>query len=149
MLIGMKTAALLNKVRHRDPTILPAWQMLRIATIGGANTIGLGDKVGSLEAGKKADVIIMDLKMPHMVPTITSPVRNIAPNIVYYGRGDEVETVIVNGKFVVENRRCVTLDEFEVMKKAQRAADEITAGAADDFMAADGYLAKAVRKGLL
>jgi 5-methylthioadenosine/S-adenosylhomocysteine deaminase len=149
MLIGMKTAALLNKVRHRDPTVLPAWQMLRIATIDGANTIGLGDKIGSLEAGKKADIIIMDLKAPHMVPIITRPVRNVAPNIVYYSRGDEVETVIVNGKSVVEDRRCVTLDEEEVMKKAQEAADEITAKAADDFMAADGYLAKAVKRGLL
>jgi len=110
---------------------------------------GLGDKIGSLEAGKKADIIIMDLKAPHMVPIITHPVRNVAPNIVYYSRGDEVETVIVNGKSVVEDRRCVTLDEEEVMKKAQEAADEITAKAADDFMAADGYLAKAVKRGLL
>ena len=102
---------------------------------------GLGDKIGSLEAGKKADIIIMDLKAPHMVPIITHPVRNVAPKIVYYSRGDEVETVIVNGKSVVEDRRCVTLDEEEVMKKAQEAAD--------DFMAADGYLAKAVKRGLL
>ena len=149
MLIGMKIAALLNKVRHRDPTVLPAWQMLRIATIDGANTIGLGDKIGSLEVGKKADMIIMNLKAPHMVPNITRPVRNVAPNIVYYSRGDEVETVIVNGEFVVEGRRCVTLDEEKVMEKAQEAADEITAKAADDFMAADGYLAKAVNRGLL
>jgi 5-methylthioadenosine/S-adenosylhomocysteine deaminase len=110
---------------------------------------GLGDKIGSLEAGKKADIIIMDLKAPHMVPIITHPVRNVAPKIVYYSRGDEVETVIVNGKSVVEDRRCVTLDEEEIMKKAQEAADEITAKAADDFMAADGYLAKAVKRGLL
>jgi len=149
MLVGMKMAALLNKVRHRDPTVLPAWQMLRIATIEGANTIGLGNKIGSLEKGKKADLIIMDLKAPHMVPTITRPVRNVAPNIVYYSRGDEVETVIVNGRFVVDGRRCVTLDEKEVMKKAQAAADEVTARAADDFMAADSYLAKAVKRGLL
>ena len=149
MLIGMKTAALLNKVRHRDPTVLPAWEMLRIATIGGANAIGLGDKIGSLEVGKKADIIIMNLKVPHMVPIIYKPVPNIAPNIVYYSRGDEVEDVIVNGSVVVEGGRCVTLDEVEVMERAQRAADEITANAADDFMAADGYLAKAVKKGLL
>jgi 5-methylthioadenosine/S-adenosylhomocysteine deaminase len=129
--------------------VLPAWQMLRIATIEGANTIGLGDKIGSLETGKKADLIIMDLKAPHMVPTITRPVRNVAPNIVYYSRGDEVESVIVNGRFVVDGRRCVTLDEEEVMKKAQAAADEVTARAADDFMAADSYLAKAVKRGLL
>jgi 5-methylthioadenosine/S-adenosylhomocysteine deaminase len=149
MLVGMKIAALLNKVRHRDPTVLPAWEMLRIATIGGANAIGLGDKIGSLEVGKKADIIIMNLKVPHMVPIIYKPVPNIAPNIVYCSRGDEVEDVIVNGSFVVEGGRCVTLDEVEVMERAQRAADEITVNAADDFMAADGYLAKAVKKGLL
>ena len=149
MLIGMKCAALLNKVRHRDPTVLPAWEMLWIATIGGANTIGLGDKIGSLEVGKKADIILIDLKAPHLVPNISAPVRNVAPNIVYYSRGDEVETVIINGKFVVENRRCVTLNEEEVMAKAQKASDEITSKAKDDFMAADGYLAKAVKKGLL
>jgi 5-methylthioadenosine/S-adenosylhomocysteine deaminase len=149
MLIGMKCAALLNKVRHRDPTVLPAWEILRVATIGGANTIGLGDKIGSLEVGKKADVILIDLHAPHLVPHIITPVRNVAPNIVYYSRGDEVETVIVNGKFVVENRRCVTLDEEEVMAKAQKASDEITSKAAEDFMAVDGYLAKAVKKGLL
>ncbi len=149
MLIGMKTAALLNKVRHRDPTVLPAWEMLRIATIGGANTIGLGDQIGSLEAGKKADILVFDLHAPHIVPNITRPVRNVAPNIVYYSRGDEVETVIVNGKFVVENRRCVTLDEEEVMAKAQAASDEVTSKASDDFLAVDGFLARAVKKGLL
>ena len=149
MLIGMKCAALLNKVRHRDPTVLPAWEMLRVATIDGATTIGLGDKIGSLEVGKKADIIVIDLHVPHLVPHIRVPVRNVAPNIVYYSRGDEVETVIVNGKLVVENRRCITLDEEEVMTMAQKASDEITSKAADDFLAVDGFLAKAVKSGLL
>ena len=149
MLVGMKAAALLNKVRHKDPTVLPAWEMLRIATIGGAEALGLGDKIGSLEAGKKADVIILDMRAPHLVPVIKRPVPNVAPNIVYYSRGDEVETVIVNGKPVVEGRRCVTLDEDEVMDRAQKASDEVTEAATADYMAADSYLAKAVKKGLL
>jgi 5-methylthioadenosine/S-adenosylhomocysteine deaminase len=149
MLIGMKCAALLNKVRHRDPTVLPAWEMLRVATIDGATTIGLGDKIGSLEVGKKADIIVIDLHVPHLVPHIRVPVRNVAPNIVYYSRGDEVETVIINGKPVIENRRCITLDEEEVMTMAQKASDEITSKAADDFLAVDGFLAKTVKSGLL
>lgn len=149
MLNQLKVAALLNKVRHRDPTVLPAWQMLRIATIDGANTIGLGDKIGSLEPGKKADLILLDLRAPHLVPILTKPVRNVAPNIVYYSRGDEVETVIVNGRVIVEGRTCTTMDEDEVMDRAQEAADEITAQATDDYMAADSYLAKAAKKGLL
>jgi 5-methylthioadenosine/S-adenosylhomocysteine deaminase len=147
--IQMKVAALLNKTRHRDPTVLPAWKMLRLATVEGATAIGLGDKVGSLEAGKKADVVIFDLKTPHMTPILTRPVRNVAPNIVYGARSDEVETVIVNGSVVVEDRRCTTLDEERVMAEAQRAAEELTALAEDDYMAAGSHLAEAARKGLL
>ena len=149
MLVEMKVAALLNKTRHRDPTVLPAWKMLRIATIEGARTIGLGDSIGSLEPGKKADLVILDLKAPHMTPIITSPVRNIAPNIVYSARGDEVETVIIDGKVVMENRAVLTMDEERVIEEAQKAATEITSAAADDYMEADSHLARAARRGLL
>jgi 5-methylthioadenosine/S-adenosylhomocysteine deaminase len=149
MLVEMKVAALLNKCRHRDPTVLPAWKMLRIATIEGAETIGLGDSIGSLEPGKKADLIILDLKVPHMMPIITHPVRNVAPNIVYSARGDEVGTVIIDGKIVVQDRNVLTMDEEKIMEDAQKASDEICTAAAEDFFKADSQLAKAVKKGLL
>lgn len=149
MFVEMKVAALLNKTRHRDPTVLPAWRMLRVATIEGATAIGLGDQIGSLEPGKKADLIIVDLKAPHMTPVISRPVRNIAPNIVYSARGDEVETAIIDGRVVMEEGRVLTLDEERVMEEAQKAAEAITSMAAEDFMAAGSHLAKAVRKGLL
>lgn len=149
MLVEMKVAALLNKTRHRDPTVLPAWKMLRLATVEGAQTIGLGDSIGSLEPGKKADLIILDLKAPHMTPIITAPIRNIAPNIVYSARGDEVETVIIDGKVVVEDRRVLTMDEEKVVEEAQKASDEITKSAVEDYMAADSLLARAAKKGLL
>jgi 5-methylthioadenosine/S-adenosylhomocysteine deaminase len=149
MLVEMKVAALLNKCRHRDPTVLPAWKMLRIATIEGAETIGLGGSIGSLEPGKKADLIILNLKVPHMMPIITYPVRNVAPNIVYSARGDEVETVIIDGKIVVQDRNVLTMDEEKIMEDAQEASDEICAAAAEDFFKADSQLAKAVKKGLL
>jgi 5-methylthioadenosine/S-adenosylhomocysteine deaminase len=149
MLNQLKVAALLNKVRNRDPTLLPAWQILRIATIEGANTLGLSEKIGSIELGKKADIILINLKVPHLMPILMKPVRNVAPNIVYYSRGDEVETVIVNGRFVVKNGYCTTMNEEKVMDQAQLAAEEITSQAAEDFMASDSYLAKAMNKGLL
>ncbi len=149
MLVEMKVAALLNKCRHANPTVLPAWKMLRIATIEGAQTIGLGDSIGSLEPGKKADLIILDLKVPHMTPIITSPVRNIAPNIVYSARGDEVETVIIDGKVVVDDHKALTMDEEKIIEEAQKAATEICTAAADDYMAADSQLARAAKKGLL
>jgi len=149
MLVEMKVAALLNKTRHRDPTVLPAWKMLRIATIEGAQTIGLGDTIGSLEPGKKADLILLDLRVPHMTPVLSTPVRNIAPNIVYSARGDEVETVIVDGRVVMEDRRVLTMDEERVIAEAQKAAEEISKAAAEDYMKADSHLAKMMRKGLL
>jgi 5-methylthioadenosine/S-adenosylhomocysteine deaminase len=149
MLVEMKVAALLNKSRHRDPTVLPAWKMLRIATIEGASTIGLGEQIGSLEKGKKADIILLDLKVPHMTPILMRPVRNIAPNIVYSARGDEVTDVIVNGKFVVKNGEVLTMDELKIISEAQKAAEEICDAAVEDFMEADSLLAKAVKKGLI
>lgn len=102
-----------------------------------------------MEAGKKADIVILDLKAPHMTPILTRPVRNVAPNIVYGARGDEVETVIINGRVMVEDRRCTTLDEERVVTEAQRAAEELVVLAEDDYMAADSLLARAARKGIV
>jgi len=149
LLTEMKVAALLNKTRHRDPTVLPAWKMLRLATIEGATAIGLGGQIGSLEIGKKADLIIIDLHRPHLTPIISTPVRNIAPNIVYSARGDEVETVIIDGRVVVENGVALTLNEEEIMSEAQKAAEVVTSAAVEDFFKAGSKLAEDVKKGLL
>jgi 5-methylthioadenosine/S-adenosylhomocysteine deaminase len=149
MLVEMKVAALLNKTRQKDPTVLPSWKMLRLATVEGATALGIGNKIGSIEAGKKADLIIIDLKVPHMTPVIMNPVRNIAPNIVYSARGDEVTDVIINGKMIVEDKRVLTMNEEEIITEAQKAAEEICRNAAEDYMKADSVLAKAVKKNLL
>ena len=148
MLVEMKVAALLNKTRHRDPTVLPAWKTLRLATIEGAHTLGLGDKIGSLEVGKKADIILLDLKVPHMTPIIHNPMNNIAPNIVYSARGDEVTDVIVNGVQIIEDKIVKSMDETKVIEDAQRVAVEIADGAAQKFLDGDGWLAREVKKGL-
>ena len=148
MLVEMKVAALLNKTRHRDPTVLPAWKTLRLATIEGAHTIGLGDKVGSLEPGKKADVILLDLKVPHMTPIIHNPMNNIAPNIIYSARGDEVTDVIINGDHIIENKVVRTMDETQVIEDAQRVAVEIANAAAKRFLDGNGWLARQAKKGL-
>ncbi len=148
MLVEMKVAALMNKTRHRDPTVLPAWKTLRLATIEGAHAVGLGDKIGSLEPGKKADIILLDLKVPHMTPIIYNPMNNIAPNIVYSARGDEITDVIINGDHVIVDKMVQTVDEAKAIEEAQRAAVEIADGAAQGFLDADGYLAREVKKGL-
>jgi len=148
MLVEMKVAALMNKTRHRDPTVLPAWKTLRLATIEGAHAIGLGNKIGSLEPGKKADIILLDLKVPHMTPIIYNPMNNIAPNIVYSARGDEVTDVIINGDHVIVDKVVQTMDEAKAIEEAQIAATEIANGAAQGFLDANGYLAREVKKGL-
>jgi len=148
MLVEMKVAALMNKTRHRDPTVLPAWKTLRLATIEGAHAIGLGNKIGSLEPGKKADIILLDLKVPHMTPIIYNPMNNIAPNIVYSARGDEVTDVIINGDHVIVNKVVQTMDEAKAIEEAQIAATEIANGAAQGFLDANGYLAREVKKRL-
>src|SRR4051812_42084432 len=75
----MKLTALLIKVRARDPEVMPAWRVLRMATIEGARAIGLGDQVGSLEVGKRADLVLVDLRRPTMLPVHTQPIRNLVP----------------------------------------------------------------------
>ena len=80
-------------------------------------------------------------------PLIGYPMNNVAPNIVYSARGDEVTDVIVNGSIVVENKTVKTLNEEEVIKDAQHAATEIANKAAQTFLNGDGWLAREVKKG--
>jgi 5-methylthioadenosine/S-adenosylhomocysteine deaminase len=73
---------LFNKFQACDPTVFPAWEALRMATIEGAQAIGLGDEVGSLEVGKQADLILVDLTALNLSPVLAAPVRNIVPHLV-------------------------------------------------------------------
>ena len=128
----MKLTALFNKVKYKDPTVMPAWQVLRLATIDGATAVGLGSEVGSLETGKKADLILVDLTQPNLSPILQDPIRNIVPNLVYAGTGREVSHVIIDGQLVVEEGQVLTLNEREVQKEAQAAAEEIAAKVSAD-----------------
>jgi len=116
----MKTAALLQKIRYMDPTVLPAQQVVEMATMDGAKALGLEKTVGSLEVGKKADIILIDFRKPHL-----TPLHDPYANIVYSARGSDVDTVIVDGKILMEERKVKTLDELEVMQKAQRTASDL------------------------
>jgi 5-methylthioadenosine/S-adenosylhomocysteine deaminase len=118
MINEMKFAALLNKAHKLDPTVMPAYSVLEMATINGAKALGLEKDIGSLEVGKKADVIIVDLHKPHLMP-----VHNVASHLVYSAVGGDVDTVIVDGKIVMRGREVLTLDENDVMEKAQEASD--------------------------
>ena len=94
----MKLTALFNKIRFRDPEVMPAWEVLRMGTIEGARAIGMDDRIGSLEAGKQADLIVVDVDTPNLLPIIDAPVRTLVPNLIYAGTGKEVQTVVVAGR---------------------------------------------------
>ena len=113
----MKIATLLQKLVYLNPKILPMYEVLRMATLNGAEALRLGKSIGSLEVGRKADVILIDLSKPHL-----KPLHNTYANIVYSAHGSDVDTVIVNGKILMENRHVKTLDEQAVMERAEKTA---------------------------
>lgn len=110
----MKTAALLHRVHTLRPDALTAEQVLEMATLGGARALGLESEMGSLEAGKKADVILLDLGKPHLTPVYDLPTA-----IVHGARASDVDTVIIDGRVVMEGRQVKTLDEVAITSAAQ------------------------------
>ncbi len=130
----MKLTALFNKIKFRDPAIMPAWEVLRMATVEGAQAIGLGKKngIGSLEAGKQADLILMDLSALNLSPVLDAPVRNIVPNLVYAASGHEVKTVMVAGRVLVRDGQVLTADEAAVRAEAQAQAEAVAQRVAAD-----------------
>ena len=146
----MKLAALFNKIKFEDPEVMPCWKALRMATIEGARAVGIDDVVGSLEAGKDADLILVDLHSPAMMPIYTTPMRNMIPNLVYSATGrSEVHTVIAGGRVVVSNHQLVSVDWEEVVEEAQASADRLAAAAAEEFWRINGVNARYMTAGLL
>jgi 5-methylthioadenosine/S-adenosylhomocysteine deaminase len=135
----MKLASLTLKMKAGDPSFLPAWKALRMATIEGAAALGLADEVGSLEPGKKADAILIDLKKPSMMPALREPVRNIVPNLVLSARGDEVAMSIIDGKVIYEDGKIQTIDEEELLKEVQATAEEVNQQASQEVLKRKTY----------
>ncbi len=145
----MKLTALFNKIKYRDPSVIPAWEVLRMATIEGAHAVGLGDRIGSLEPGKQADLIIVDLTAPNLSPVLLNPIRNIVPNLVYAGTGHEVKTVIVAGKVLVDDYQVLTVDEAAIRAEAQLQANLLEQRVSDDPNHKKMVLVDAMTAGLL
>jgi 5-methylthioadenosine/S-adenosylhomocysteine deaminase len=116
----MDSAAKLHKVHRLDPTVMPSSVVLEMATLGGARVLGLEKEIGSLEVGKKADIIVLDLNRPHL-----QPVYNIVSQLVYSAVGADVRDVIIDGKLVMHDRKLLTLDEETVLQKAQEWGNKI------------------------
>lgn len=134
----MKLVALFNKIKYQNPEIMPAWRALRMATIEGAKAVGLGDIIGSLEVGKRADFIAIDLKKPSMLPLFTSPMRNIVPNLVYSARGEEVVLSVVDGKVIYKDGKILGIDEEEYLEAVQKYTQGIGERASEEFTKING-----------
>ncbi len=120
----MRTAALLQKVLH-GADVLSARQALRLVTTSGARALGLEQEIGSLEAGKRADVILVDLKRLHAAPRPA----DIVSAIVYSSQSSDVTTAIVEGRMLMRDRQLLTLDEGQVIDEANREAGLLMARA--------------------
>ena len=134
----MKNVCLFNKLKYQNPEIMPAWKALRMATIEGAKAVGVDDIVGSLEVGKQADFIAIDLNSPSMLPVYTYPMRNIIPNLVYSARGQEVTLSVVNGKVIMKDRKILTIDETDSIERIKKYPEGIGKRAAKEFFEIHG-----------
>ncbi len=118
----MNTAAKLHKAATLDPTVMSAETTLNMATMGGARVLGAQDSIGSLESGKKADLIVLDLDQPHL-----TPLYNVPSHLVYAASGSDVVHSIINGKIVMRNQRITTLDEESIIEEMKGLSSTIKA----------------------
>ena len=117
----LKTASLLQKVSTLDPKVLDSDEAIAMGTIKGAEALGLDSQIGSIEVGKKADIILIDTNVANMVPDSST----LSSNIIYSANGSNVDTTICNGKVLMENRKLTVLDEEEIYAKARQAIIEL------------------------
>jgi 5-methylthioadenosine/S-adenosylhomocysteine deaminase len=119
----MKMASGLQKLEHFDPAIIEAHAILQMATVNGAKILGIDNQVGRIEKGKKADIILINVNQPHLVPH-----HDMVSLLVYSAFGQDVDTTIVNGKILMKHRQLLTIDEEKVLYEAQRRAKRIVEG---------------------
>lgn len=116
----MDMAAKLQKIKTMDTTVMDALTTFKLATIEGAKALGMGELTGSLETGKRADVIVLDLRRPHL-----TPMYNPFSHLVYAARGSDVIHSIINGQLVMEDRKLLTIDLDEVMERAREKSRDV------------------------
>ena len=125
MFEAMRQAAFLHKLDTRDPRAVPAPAVLEMATIGGARALGMEREIGSIEAGKRADLIVVGMRRARQTPRYDA-----LSHLVYATRGDDVETTIVDGRVLMRDRKMLTLDEDSVLDQAEAFAVKVRAAVA-------------------
>ncbi|MCI5143334.1 MAG: amidohydrolase, partial [Candidatus Electrothrix sp. ATG1] len=115
----MDVCAKLHKLPDRDPVAVPAEHIMHMATNSGASVLGLQKEIGSLEEGKKADIILINQDVPHLQPMHGMDV------LVYAGQGADVQTVLINGNVVMQDRKILSFDLEETLEQVRRLADKV------------------------
>ncbi|MCW5211053.1 amidohydrolase family protein, partial [Desulfobulbus sp. N3] len=115
----MDVCAKLHKLRDLDPVAVPASKVISMATRDGASVLGLQENVGQLEVGKKADIILVNLDVPHLQPMHGSDL------LVYAAQGSDVQTVLINGALVMQDRKILSFDLQETLEQIRRLADQV------------------------
>lgn len=119
----LKAASLLAKLRDHDAAAIGAWDVLRMGTVEGARALGLGDRTGSIEAGKQADIIAIDTRTPRLTPYFDAgPNANLAANLVHAVRGGDVRMTMVAGRIVARDGRLLTGDMTEILARVDALA---------------------------
>ena len=118
----MKAASLLQKVKHQDAGVIDPYSVLRMATVDGAHALGLGSVCGTVEAGKRADLILVDVEKPHF-----QPVNDLVSQLVHCAKATDVDTVLVDGRVLMRERRCPALDKPEILGRARAAQGDLMA----------------------
>jgi len=120
MWLTMRLAAVLHKGVHQDPTLITAREVAAMATRDAAEALDKKDEIGSLEPGKRADLIVLNLDRPHLTPMF-----DVYSHLVYAAGRDDVETVVIHGRTVMRNRVLTTLDEKAVMAEVRAIATQL------------------------
>lgn len=145
----MRSTAMFAKIAAGSPLPLPAWQVLRMATIGGAQALGVDQKVGTLEVGKEADLIMIDLTKPPMAPVVLHPARNIAANLVYAESGKNVRMTMVAGRAIYRDGVFTRIDEHAILRDAQAAANRFEERLSVDPVVAGLPIAQLTQRGFI
>lgn len=121
MFEAMKFAALLQKGIYEDPKVMDSYEVLKMATINGAKALGKDREIGSIEEGKKADIILIDLNTE-----ITNPIGSVFSDIVYNAKGSNVSHTIINGELLMEDREMKNQDKYEIFNKCEEIINRIS-----------------------
>lgn len=145
----MRATAMYAKIIAENPLPLPAWRVLRMATIEGAKVLGIDDRVGSLEEGKDADLILLDLTKPPLAPVVLRPARNLVANLVYGETGANVRMTMVAGQVIYENGKFAHLDPAGIMGDVNAAVSRFESSASDDPAIGELPIVELTRTGMI